>query len=60
MTCCAVILAFFFLPFPDDADFLTAEEKRWVLNRLQAERFQESRDAEEKTTFRSVLEALAD
>lgn len=61
MTCCAAVLAFFFLvPFPENAKFLAAEEKRWVLNRLQAERFQESRDAGEKITLKSVMNALTD
>lgn len=59
VTCSAAALAFFFLPpFPDDATFLKAEEKEWLLRRLRADNSQTGKD--EKMNAKGAIRSLGD
>lgn len=59
VTCCAAILAFFFLPpFPDDSMFLKPEEKEWLLRRLKADNSQTGGD--KKMNVKGAIRSLGD
>lgn len=58
-TCFAAILAFFFLlPFPEDAKFLTSQEKEWLLRRLRQDTAGGPLD--KKMGIKNSLKALGD